>query len=315
MPKKKTAGETAPDTAEMLQEPAFAAPEGETAVPVINTLPPAPVTAWPWPESVERRALLVPFTDHDRSELARKFATVQEQKEDIEDEAKLAAKAAKQRIDALESEISHIAAKIKADGDNRDVECRWVFEVSGIDETGNWIPNPGYKVLVRQDTLEIVCSKAITDEERQMSMPLADGGMTDEECERFVSEAGFALQCDEQPAEGFSPFYLVSADGNGEHIEVAGDSRAGALRSAVAKLRDMLAEKAAEIPDGPAAPDDGASPDYTAEGIEARTLNMPRSRCPYPAGSNEAQEWKMGWDKKDAEIEADAAAGADDDDA
>jgi len=302
MPAKKKHNDNAPE--DTLDAPAFdeqpapfsePAPELSPREKALQGLPPLPPTSWPWPQSTERQSLVVKFTDHDRSEIARKFATIQQMKEGIEEEKKLQAKAHQQRIDSLEAEISRMAASIKQDGENRNVECVWFYEVSGLDSDGQWVANPEYKTLVRTDTLEIVTTRKIDDEERQMSMPLPEGP-TDEECEKIIAEAGYKLDHDEQPAEGFSPFFLTPCDVDGmQSIEVEGDDRATALRNAVKALQ----------PAEPSLADDVTK--WQEEGAQARTDNLPRARCPYSMGTDAAQQWKTGWDKRDEEIESLAA--------
>lgn len=301
--KKKTppSESTPPADADMLDAPAFEVSETETPA-VSYSLPAMPPTQWPWPESKERRALIVPFNDHDRSELAKKIAQIQKNKEDIEEEAKLTAKAFKQRIEALESEISYVAESIRNDGENRNVECQWLYEVSGIDESGNWIVNPEYKVAIRLDSGEIVASQRITEEERQQVLPLDE--TSDEDREKFIREAGWTLAYDENPAPGFNPFYLTPVEGTADDIDLPNvDNRSAALKAAVEKLRTILAGTAPENPENP----ENVTPNCHQEGYEARTNNLPRARCPYPAGSPEAQTWKEGWDAKDAEVEGEGS--------
>lgn len=130
-------------------------------------------TVHKWPEVTERREVVVRYSEEDRSELAGKMSKIVMERERTKLRAKNAAAAYKSEVDDLDEELSEIAKRIEAGGEERSVECKWEFETSGMDAaSGGLVYHPEFKTLVRVDTGEIVTTIKITDHERQMDLAL-----------------------------------------------------------------------------------------------------------------------------------------------
>ena len=73
-------------------------------------------------------------------------------------------------------------SNIVSDGkEERSVECRWIYECSGIDShSGKEIYHPEKKTLIRLDTGKVVEVRDILQDERQMSL-LPDEKKNDDE--------------------------------------------------------------------------------------------------------------------------------------
>lgn len=129
---------------------------------------------WTWPESVEKRSLIVKFEDHDRSEIAIEMGLLVGRKNAVEDQKKTYTSQCKAQIDAIDADLSRHSHALRDGGEYRPVDCRWHFETAGKDANGELVPNPESKTLVRIDTGDVVQVTPITDKDRQTEMPLAD---------------------------------------------------------------------------------------------------------------------------------------------
>lgn len=293
-----------------LAETALTPPEPSAASMAVDILPvepetpsfpPAIETAWKWPESTERRPLLVKFTEHDRSEIAGTLSREIAQRDAIEDEKKASASHFKSVLDAIDERLSALAGSIRANGELRDVQCKWFFEVSGIDVERQWIANPDYKCLVRMDTGEVVAAVRITEQDRQanLELPLNDGP-PNEELEAQLLAAG--LRVDEDAAAEH-PFILVDIT-TGENSFIEGvDNRRAALLKAVAD--GTVAEEDEDVSFvlddsvSDTSEDDSILDAIREDGKSARASGAGRHLAPYDAGTPELQAWKEGWDTQD----------------
>jgi hypothetical protein len=81
----------------------------------------------------------------------------------IEADKKSIVSAYKARTDTIEGEMGLLSQKVSTQHEWRDVECHWGY---------NW--NTDKKVLIRQDTGEIVRQEKITQADRQKLFPLEE---------------------------------------------------------------------------------------------------------------------------------------------
>lgn len=279
MPTKRKKKETTP-VEDHLDEPAASPPEqpaiGEAQA---AELPPPPESSWQWPESYQTESLIVAHCDHDRSELAKSVATLQKDLEAEEAAKKTATAGFTATIKSLKDRISKRCDIIKAGGEKKEVRCRWVFEVSGIDATTRqWIRHPEYKTLVRLDTKEVVHVVRITEEDRQATLSLGDD---EQALEAALADRGYALNERAEPGEGQSPFYIVTVGGDDSETDVTADSRLNALREA---LR-ITGPKLEVVPAGP-----------YEQGAKAFRDGKPRSDCQYQPGDDDRANWLQGYD-------------------
>jgi len=90
-------------------------------------------------------------------------AQVIRQIDDVERVKKQAAAEAKESSDRLESELRRLSYIVEREEEDRTVECFWRFD---------FMKNE--KNLIREDTGEVVETKAMTDEERQIALEIGD---------------------------------------------------------------------------------------------------------------------------------------------
>jgi hypothetical protein len=140
-----------------------------------------------WPESTERRTVIVPLDEHDLAEKSKEMAEIIMERDRTKMRAKNAAAAYKAEVDELDERLGIIAVKVDGGGDEKSVECEWHYETYGYDggkftaafpgmpvnfaDTG-LIFHPEYKTLVRLDNGEAIEVGMITTEERQMDLSL-----------------------------------------------------------------------------------------------------------------------------------------------
>ncbi len=186
MPKRATAADTA-DTA----EPENVVPMSDALPDALDTVTPEPeanddtlanetpaVEEAPkpdWPESTEKRLLSVVLNDAElksaSTQLARTIPDIME----LEAQAKSAADTLKAKIKAIECQQTILSNVIRDGCEDRQVDCVWVYECAGVDgATSERIYHPEKKSLFRKDTGEFVECRDITNDERQMALPIAE---------------------------------------------------------------------------------------------------------------------------------------------
>lgn len=158
------------------------APAGESVEPAPAPAPKPALTDnsasdEKWPESTERRSLVVAFDEADKSKIMDKVADLVSEKEALKSEAKSEASRLKGLIDDIDAKISRWSSSVRRGGEEQPVMCFWRFECSGLDDAGGPIYQPQYKTLFRGDTRQAVTTALITDEDRQMNL---DGVPADE---------------------------------------------------------------------------------------------------------------------------------------
>lgn len=106
------------------------------------------------------RSLACTLTEKEWAEKSESAALLVKEIAEAEAEKTLAAKQAKESIDALEAKLRQLSTEIREHQETRAVECRGQY-----DDRRNLFE------LVRQDTGEVILSRAMTAEERQEELP------------------------------------------------------------------------------------------------------------------------------------------------
>ena len=109
------------------------------------------------------RILPVKLTTREVVERGQLAAQVIRQIDDVDRVKKQAAADAKESSDRLESELRRLSYIVEREEEDRTVECFWRFD---------FMKNE--KNLIREDTGEVVETKAMTDEERQIALEIGD---------------------------------------------------------------------------------------------------------------------------------------------
>jgi hypothetical protein len=128
-----------------------------------------------WPESTEKRTLFVVLNPKEKEQASKQLAETVPAIRRLEDDAKASAAMWKAKLQAKEAEQSQLSNLVTEGREERPVECRWVYECSGFDsQTGEHIWHPEKKTLIRSDTSEVIETRDITNDERQMALPIAE---------------------------------------------------------------------------------------------------------------------------------------------
>lgn len=213
---KKTQAEEAPAPEETLEVPAGTATE--TAASAID-----------WPESTETRQLDVELTDEEAHEQALKLIERMRHSKALQREKKASAKEFDNQIDEVEQEVLNLTEVVDSKRLRRDVSCFWLFEVNGHDKDGNCIMHSGMKTLFRSDNGAVVESLPISQEDRQMVLPLDDAETLKLNLEK-LKELGWSVMEAPDDIEHDSPFQAVNAD-SGVTTPIRADSLAGAVQA------------------------------------------------------------------------------------
>lgn len=126
-----------------------------------------------WPESTEKRHLRCELRSIERDKYGRESADLVHKIVRLEDQKKASASSYKAAIDEQSARLKRISGYISEGWEEREVKCEWRYECSGIDsETGDPIYHPEKKALIRLDTNEVVEVCDITNDERQLALPI-----------------------------------------------------------------------------------------------------------------------------------------------
>ncbi len=125
-----------------------------------------------WPEATEKRLLRCDLKDADIKDLGKANASLGAEIDALEDRKKASSSAYKAQIEEREARRRGNENAIRSGFVERDVPCHWIFEASGLESDGSPIFHPDKKTLVRDDTDEVVEIKGISEDERQMALPL-----------------------------------------------------------------------------------------------------------------------------------------------
>lgn len=124
-----------------------------------------------WPENIEKRSLFVTLNPKELEQASRQLAATVPQIANLEREAKSSASQWKSRIEMVQCEQNKYSNIVSDGKEERSVECRWIYECSGIDShSGKEIYHPEKKTLVRNDTGEVIEVRDISSEDRQISL-------------------------------------------------------------------------------------------------------------------------------------------------
>lgn len=182
-----------------------------------------------WPEATETRELTTKLTDSSRIVVVMDYFKQQARVEGLQREKKAAAKEFDNEIDAAEKVMNDLADSVKTGTARGSVLCTWLFEVNSLDPDGKPIYHSGTKTLVRSDTGEVVEIKPISQEDRQMTMPLTDEEQQAANIEALKA-AGWTLAEAPADSEHGAPFEATHEDGKVR--PVYGDSMAEAVAAA-----------------------------------------------------------------------------------
>lgn len=109
------------------------------------------------------RILPVKLSKSEVVERGQLAAQVLHKIDEAEAEKKRVAADVKERTEALESELRRLSYIVEREEEDRTVECSWHFD---------FMKNE--KNLIREDTGEVVETKPMTDEERQIALEMGD---------------------------------------------------------------------------------------------------------------------------------------------
>lgn len=165
--RKKKPADTAEPEANMTPFPPQEAP---AEAPVVETPePPQQV----WPPATEKRHLRCRLAPNEATAYGREQSELIQQIDRLEDQKKASASEYKARIEEKSARARRLAGYITTGEEEREIGCTWIYEAAGFDTiTGQAIYHPEKKILVRDDTKEVVECKDITSQERQMALPL-----------------------------------------------------------------------------------------------------------------------------------------------
>ena len=141
-----------------------------------------------WQSKSETREIGVPLTREEIQDHATTLADTVTTIQELEDEKKINGDRINGAIKEQEKIQNRVSALIRQGHDTKPVPCVWLFEIAGRNDSGAFIRDANYKTIIRQDTGAVIEVKPITNEERQMGLPL------EEEAE------GFSLDGDLPPA-------------------------------------------------------------------------------------------------------------------
>lgn len=199
---KKNKGETAPEIEPSTAGELMAEEKGcpvETAVAMAEAAMPvldghAQPLAFPhsdFPDRYDRPFLPVQVPIEEQAKLGNELNEALKEKNRLEAAKKSAMDRYKGEIATVQERIEELQQSLDTKTRQVPVDCKWVYETAGIDQsTGDLLRDTEKKTLIRLDTFEIVKVEPITEQERQMSLPLAP---TDEEsapAESAPEEAG-----------------------------------------------------------------------------------------------------------------------------
>ncbi|MES2706376.1 MAG: hypothetical protein V4726_07210 [Verrucomicrobiota bacterium] len=228
--KPKQNEEQKPDTAQLLDEPAGEAVAGNEPLKI------------EWPQSTAMRELSVTLTDEEAHEQALIIFREMGHAESLKQEKKATAKEFDSKIEAVEKEIAELIGIVREKKLRREVPCRWIFEAHGLDADGAPKHHSGMKTLVRDDTGEAVEVSPITQDDRQMVLPIGDEEAHGLNVGR-LAELGYTVEETPDDIEHTASFQAVNA-GRGHTLPIHADSLAEAAAAAVAEL-----EQAAPAPE------------------------------------------------------------------
>ncbi len=148
-------------------EPSEAAAQPPNALPFIPDIISRQAD---WPERKEVCGLSVQLTEAEMIEEAHKLTDNLSLADQIRSEAKAASDQFKARLEETQSAINRSRVLIDRGADTRAVECVWIWETAGTDESGSMIVDPDRRTLVRTDTWEAIRHERIPEEDRQLTM-------------------------------------------------------------------------------------------------------------------------------------------------
>ena len=119
----------------------------------------------------ETRELKCVLTDEEILTYSKGLAKKQQDKSQADMEKKAAASFHKEKIERFESEINTVSRNVTNGYEFRDVECEWGYD---------WAD--GKARLYRNDTGELVDTRAISEYERQQHLELAPPEGAEEDC-------------------------------------------------------------------------------------------------------------------------------------
>lgn len=144
-----------------------------------------------FPDRFDRPFLPVLVPIEEQAKLGLELNEALNKKKRLEEAKKSAMDRLKGEIAAVQDEIDELQQSLDTKTRQVPVECKWVYETAGINQsTGDLLRDTEKKTLIRLDNFEIVKVEPITEQERQMSLPLAQ---TEEEAAPAASapeEAG-----------------------------------------------------------------------------------------------------------------------------
>lgn len=136
---------------------------------IVPVEPPKPA----WPESTETKYLRCDLQPHEATAYGKEQSEIVQEIDRLENQKKASASEYKARIEEKSARARRLAGYIVSGWQEKEVKCTWHYECCGFDSTTKEpIYHPEKKTLVRDDTGQAVETRDITQEERQMALPI-----------------------------------------------------------------------------------------------------------------------------------------------
>jgi hypothetical protein len=135
-----------------------------------------------------RQELECILTEKEKQTYSGELARLTQEQAELEDRKKEISASYKARIDACISQTRVIARKVSSGKEMRETEVRWNYD---------YLAN--CKCLFRLDTGELLDTKALTEDERQMCLKLEEQQEQDDICPKCE---GDGMYYEDEPAEG-----------------------------------------------------------------------------------------------------------------
>lgn len=113
--------------------------------------------------TTETRSLWVLLTETEKNERARKATDALAERDAAAGRLKWQTKLLKQEVEQHEGRLHDLSRAVREGGEVQSVACHWVADYVDAKMT-----------LIRDDTFDIVESRPMTGEERQLALPVRD---------------------------------------------------------------------------------------------------------------------------------------------
>jgi hypothetical protein len=128
-----------------------------------------------YPEVTETRTLKTVLDAKEITDASMENARLVREIGALEDAKKASASSYKARIEEKQARQGYLSGLVIEGWEDRQQKCYWIFETAGKDASGELIPHPENKTLIRQDTGEVVeVAKMTQNDFDSKELPLGD---------------------------------------------------------------------------------------------------------------------------------------------